>query len=284
MDRLVTEIQNAYSQGNKVEGARLRESYERYFDLYTKYGGDPLGESVGGYTYSTAGGGAAATGVNSYNTSQAAKKREETEELIGSSYIANSSNILMNFYKDTSGNLIGSYYPDWGFDNHLAKLKVVADHGEYVEVEGDGWEGNWFIGGEGNTIDIPGTTNWKSAFVKKSELLQKYSKYATGGIVDYTGPAWVDGTPSKPEAFLSSSDTSNIAKLTDVLSKVFSASKTSSDSSSKNQNAGDIYYDFHITVEELGDGYSAEDMMKDMEKYIVQKSNYRNVINIGKRR
>jgi hypothetical protein len=284
MDRLVTEIQNAYSQGNKVEGARLRESYERYFDLYTKYGGDPLGESIGGYTYSTAAGGAAATGVNSYNTSQAAKKREETEELIGSSYMANSNNILMNFYKDTSGNLIGSYYPDWGFDNHLAKLKVVADHGEYVEVEGDGWEGNWFVGGEGGTIDIPGRTNWTSAFVKKSELLQKYSKYATGGIVDYTGPAWVDGTPSKPEAFLSSSDTSNIAKLTDVLSKVFSASKTSSDSSSKNQNAGDIYYDFHITVEELGDGYSAEDMMKDMEKYIVQKSNYRNVINIGKRR
>ena len=65
---------------------------------------------------------------------------------------------------------------------------------------------------------------------------------------------------------------------------MFSASKTSSDSSSKNQNTGDIYYDFHITVEELGDGYSAEDMMKDMEKYIVQKSNYRNVINIGKRR
>lgn len=32
-------------------------------------------------------------------------------------------------------------------------------------------------------------------------------QYALGGLVDYTGPAWVDGTKSKPEAFLSGDDT-----------------------------------------------------------------------------
>ena len=44
--------------------------------------------------------------------------------------------------------------------------------------------------------------------------------YKEGGLVDYTGPAWVDGTKSKPEAFLSAYDTANIKALTDALNYV----------------------------------------------------------------
>ena len=39
-----------------------------------------------------------------------------------------------------------------------------------------------------------------------------------GGLVDFTGPAWVDGTKSKPEAFLSAEDTALLK------SKIFSNS------------------------------------------------------------
>ena len=42
--------------------------------------------------------------------------------------------------------------------------------------------------------------------------------YKTGGLVDFTGPAWVDGSKSKPEAFLSASDTAMLK------SKIFSNS------------------------------------------------------------
>lgn len=37
--------------------------------------------------------------------------------------------------------------------------------------------------------------------------------FAEGGLVDFTGPAWVDGTKSRPEAFLDAVDTANIANL-----------------------------------------------------------------------
>jgi len=43
---------------------------------------------------------------------------------------------------------------------------------------------------------------------------------AEGGLVDYTGLAWVDGSMSKPEAFLSAYDTANIKALTDALNYV----------------------------------------------------------------
>ena len=42
-------------------------------------------------------------------------------------------------------------------------------------------------------------------------------KFANGGLVNYTGPAWVDGTKSKPEAFLDSYDTKLIQELVDLL-------------------------------------------------------------------
>ena len=45
--------------------------------------------------------------------------------------------------------------------------------------------------------------------------------FATGGLVDYTGPAWVDGTPTKPEAFLSVYDTEQIGKLAEALRYVY---------------------------------------------------------------
>ena len=41
--------------------------------------------------------------------------------------------------------------------------------------------------------------------------------YATGGMVDYTGPAWVDGTKTKPEAFLSAYQTEQIGALAKAL-------------------------------------------------------------------
>lgn len=41
--------------------------------------------------------------------------------------------------------------------------------------------------------------------------------YKKGGLVDYTGPAWVDGTPTQPEAFLNTADTRLIQDLVSAL-------------------------------------------------------------------
>jgi len=43
------------------------------------------------------------------------------------------------------------------------------------------------------------------------------TKYATGGLADYTGPAWVDGSPAKPELVLSPADTFNLLQAVELL-------------------------------------------------------------------
>ena len=52
----------------------------------------------------------------------------------------------------------------------------------------------------------------------------KYGKvekaYAQGGLVDFTGPAWVDGSKTKPEAFLSAEDTAAMRAFLDAFSTI----------------------------------------------------------------
>lgn len=43
------------------------------------------------------------------------------------------------------------------------------------------------------------------------------TKYATGGLADYTGPAWVDGSPTRPELVLNPQDTFNLLSAVEML-------------------------------------------------------------------
>lgn len=57
-----------------------------------------------------------------------------------------------------------------------------------------------------------GVTGW----FKKTDI----KAYKTGGLADETGLAWLDGTKSKPEMVLNSTDTENFIELTDTLRRL----------------------------------------------------------------
>lgn len=67
-------------------------------------------------------------------------------------------------------------------------------------------------------------------------------RYKQGGYVSHTGPAWVDGTPSKPEAFLDSADTKLIGGLRDFLRSSFGTNNLNpaAASNSSSVSIGDI--------------------------------------------
>ena len=50
--------------------------------------------------------------------------------------------------------------------------------------------------------------------------ISKLTPYAEGGLVQTTGPVWVDGTVSRPEAFLDADDTVMIRNLLDAFSHI----------------------------------------------------------------
>lgn len=55
----------------------------------------------------------------------------------------------------------------------------------------------------------------------KSKLSQYYySAFKKGGLADYTGMAWLDGTPTEPEMVLNPEDTSNFIALKDAMRSI----------------------------------------------------------------
>lgn len=102
-----------------------------------------------------------------------------------------------------------------------------------------------------------------------SEVTGAYKKYATGGLVDYTGLAQVDGTPNKPEAFLSAEDTANIGAAAKLLADLPIFNSTSNAENAASTNIGDTSIEIHINVENISDDYDVDQMIERVKQDIV---------------
>jgi hypothetical protein len=104
---------------------------------------------------------------------------------------------------------------------------------------------------------MKGATNWV--------------KYAQGGLADFTGPAWLDGTKSHPEMVLNATDTQNLITLKNILGAILqnanSASKTST---------GDNYFDINIDAQ-ISSDYDVDQLSERIKKQIYDDASYRNV-------
>ena len=104
-------------------------------------------------------------------------------------------------------------------------------------------------------------------------------KYASGGLADYTGPAWLDGTKSKPEIVLNQTDSANFIQLRDILSDILHGT-SSIQNTQTTEEGGDNYYDINITVESLGDDYDVEQLADKIKDMIYEDATFRNVNSI----
>lgn len=94
--------------------------------------------------------------------------------------------------------------------------------------------------------------------------------YKKGGLADFTGPAWLDGTKSHPELVLNAQDTKNFIQLKNILSDLMSDNISDG-------NGGDNYFEIHIEVDEIANDYDVEKLASKVKKIIANDSMYRNV-------
>ena len=174
-----------------------------------------------------------------------------------------------------NGNL-AKYYPDTGkienikynqsdFLKHagLTKIGSGRNKGKYSKTNAPGWPNTWE-----EVIE---------ALKKKGVELYKdykqaggYASFKTGGLANYTGPAWLDGTKTKPELVLNAQDTRNFIALKDTLSSLQGRSFT-------NQSNGDLNFDIDINVEKIDNDYDVKKVASMVKQEIVKSANYRNV-------
>ena len=103
--------------------------------------------------------------------------------------------------------------------------------------------------------------------------------YETGGLADFTGPAWLDGTKARPELVLNARDTENFIQLKDILSSILNGTSNTS-----TENNGDISYDIDINVESIGSDYDVEQIANKVKTMIGEDARYRNnnMVNVSR--
>lgn len=98
------------------------------------------------------------------------------------------------------------------------------------------------------------------------------SKFKSGGLADFTGPAWLDGTKSHPELVLDATDSQNFITLKNILAQLLNGQGAGAIGSS----GGDNYFDIDISAE-LGSDYDVDQLANRIKKQIYDDGTYRNV-------
>ena len=103
--------------------------------------------------------------------------------------------------------------------------------------------------------------------------------YKTGGLVDYTGPAWVDGTKKKPEAFLNASQTAMFAALAASLERAGMSGLFGSGDSDLGGNC-----EINIDIGSIGADYDINRAIQQVKQEIVNSSQFRNITMLSRKR
>lgn len=106
--------------------------------------------------------------------------------------------------------------------------------------------------------------------------------FKEGGVVDFTGPAMVHGSKSKPETFLNAEDTKNVAKLRDALRELNISNKPIGDYGNSNFRAGDCT--IYINIDQIANDYDVDKAIEEVQRKILSSSSYRNINLINRMR
>ena len=130
-------------------------------------------------------------------------------------------------------------------------------------------QNGWTLSGANIGVNWPFSLTWN-----KSKIYKK------GGYANYTGPAWVDGTKSKPEAFLNARQTKLFEVLRDSLSNVPTHVASSDNSTNENVKIENLTID----VKELADTDSVDKVVKTVKESIYKDATNGNNMKINRRR
>lgn len=113
-----------------------------------------------------------------------------------------------------------------------------------------------------------------------TKMKTELNAYEQGGLADFTGPAWLDGTKARPEMVLNARDTQNFIQLKDILAEILEGTNhTTNNSQSRQSNVNT--FDIDINVESLKDDYDVEQLADKIRSMLYEDASYRNVNNVS---
>lgn len=259
------------------------------FDSFTKLATNRLQElviSINKTSYEKARQEAAGTGGSGYSDNKnTTSKNNNTKNypVVSNSQYGTKATNYKKEWVDSPGTVdaLKSYMYDYkgkrstreDDNNYIYRVKYYhptlgKNQYTYFNDEDDMDDSLKLIKGEINDKDYEKLSIEKQKYYFDGEK-EFWKKYATGGLVNYTGPAWVDGTPTKPEAFLNSQDTQRIGEAAKILAQIPALNGASENVST---NIGDTTIEIHINVENIDSDYDVDKMIERVKKDIVDVS------------
>lgn len=105
-----------------------------------------------------------------------------------------------------------------------------------------------------------------------------YASFKTGGLADFTGPAWLDGSRSHPEMVLNAADTENLIMLKDILNSILKRT-----SNAFGAAASELNFDIDINAD-LSNDYDVEQLADKVKGIIYDEAMYKNVNTVNRLR
>ena len=109
----------------------------------------------------------------------------------------------------------------------------------------------------------------KERLIAADATLTSVFKYKEGGLVNYTGPAWVDGSPDRPEAFLDSEDTARIGEAAKILADIPWMDRDTDNASVVTNNGGDVSVEINLNIDHISSDTDIDEMIQRVKDEIV---------------
>lgn len=106
---------------------------------------------------------------------------------------------------------------------------------------------------------------WLSANAPSSPV----KRYLNGGLADYTGYAYVDGTPEEPEGFLTAEQTQAIGDAAKIFSDIPWLDHSSSNTSVVTNNGGDVNVEINLNIDHISSETDIDEMIQRVKDEIV---------------
>ena len=220
------------------------------------------------------------------------KDKDLTERIDAGSIVAGSNG---NVWKLNDSNGVGEKYNPT--EDEKRKLGINSNNSSNTNINTNTNKQSSYNGYNANTNWLNekkylesliakggGSKIWAEPQLKKlieAKIYYTGKAFKKGGLVDFTGPAWVDGTSSNPEAFLNAQDTRNFTELKQILSSLLRADRFAGFDLS-NLSGGDC--NIYVTVDQIASDYDVDEAVARIKEEIMSGSSYRNINLVNRRR
>lgn len=149
----------------------------------------------------------------------------------------------------------------------LSKEEVIENWLTYHSNQASAYASK--AGINGNAISDAGKKLSETDFIHWVATQLANRKFAKGGLVDFTGPAWVDGTSEQPEAFLSSEDTARIGEAAKILADIPWMDRDTNNASVVTNNGGDVSVEINLNIDHISSDTDIDEMIQRVKDEIV---------------